>query len=105
MAQTFKTGRPNLLQRKSHMKYTDEKESTTFAFPPRTAPKNAPSIRSDRTFSFSSFRTPSFSPFQGSEIELNKKAQTVPEPGPAPDGGLTAWLQVLGAFFLNFNTW
>ncbi|KAL8827911.1 MAG: hypothetical protein Q9191_002900 [Dirinaria sp. TL-2023a] len=103
MAQTFKTGRPNLLQRKSHMKYGDEKESTTFAFPPRTAPK--PSISSDRTFSFSSFRTPSFSPFQESEIELNKKAQTVPDPGPAPDGGLTAWLQVLGAFFLNFNTW
>ncbi|KAK0720116.1 hypothetical protein B0H67DRAFT_552354 [Lasiosphaeris hirsuta] len=26
-------------------------------------------------------------------------------PPPPPDGGLTAWLQVLGAFFLNLNTW
>jgi hypothetical protein len=22
-----------------------------------------------------------------------------------PDGGLTAWLQVIGAFFLMFNSW
>ncbi|KAI1371581.1 putative monocarboxylate permease [Hypoxylon crocopeplum] len=26
-------------------------------------------------------------------------------PPPPPNGGLRAWLQVLGAFFLNFNTW
>ncbi|KAI0024611.1 putative monocarboxylate permease [Xylariomycetidae sp. FL0641] len=26
-------------------------------------------------------------------------------PGPPPNGGTRAWLQVLGAFFLNFNTW
>ncbi|KAK4556128.1 hypothetical protein LTR86_006825 [Recurvomyces mirabilis] len=26
-------------------------------------------------------------------------------PGPPPDGGLTAWLQVLGGYFLFFNTW
>ena len=26
-------------------------------------------------------------------------------PGPPPNGGLTAWLQVLGAFMLFFNTW
>ena len=26
-------------------------------------------------------------------------------PGPPPNGGRRAWLQVLGAFFLNFNTW
>lgn len=26
-------------------------------------------------------------------------------PGPAPDGGLVAWLQVLGGFMLFFNTW
>lgn len=24
---------------------------------------------------------------------------------PVPDGGIRAWLQVLGAFFLFFNTW
>ncbi|KAK4167948.1 major facilitator superfamily domain-containing protein [Cladorrhinum sp. PSN259] len=29
-------------------------------------------------------------------------SQNAPSP---PDGGLVAWLQVLGAFFLNFNTW
>ncbi|SMR54570.1 unnamed protein product [Zymoseptoria tritici ST99CH_1E4] len=28
-----------------------------------------------------------------------------PPGGPPPDGGLTAWLQVLGGFFLFFNTW
>ncbi|KAF2863018.1 MFS general substrate transporter [Piedraia hortae CBS 480.64] len=28
-----------------------------------------------------------------------------PKPAPPPDGGLTAWLQVLGGFFLFFNTW
>jgi len=26
-------------------------------------------------------------------------------PGPLPNGGLTAWLQVLGCFMLYFNTW
>lgn len=25
--------------------------------------------------------------------------------GPVPNGGLKAWLQVLGAFMLFFNTW
>lgn len=25
--------------------------------------------------------------------------------GPPPDGGFAAWLQVLGAFFLFFNSW
>jgi hypothetical protein len=28
-----------------------------------------------------------------------------PPGGPPPNGGLTAWLQVLGGFFLFFNTW
>ncbi|KIV78901.1 hypothetical protein PV11_06503 [Exophiala sideris] len=27
------------------------------------------------------------------------------DPGPPPNGGLTAWLQVLGSFFLFFNAW
>jgi hypothetical protein len=26
-------------------------------------------------------------------------------PDPLPNGGLTAWLQVLGCFMLYFNTW
>ncbi|KXT10577.1 hypothetical protein AC579_9171 [Pseudocercospora musae] len=28
-----------------------------------------------------------------------------PPGGPPPDGGITAWLQVLGGYFLFFNTW
>lgn len=32
-------------------------------------------------------------------------AQLRPGPGPPPDGGLTAWLQVLAGYFLFFNTW
>ena len=27
------------------------------------------------------------------------------DPGPPPDGGLTAWVQVAGSFFLFFNSW
>lgn len=38
-----------------------------------------------------------------------EKAQAAPAtpspPPPPPNGGTRAWLQVLGAFFLNFNTW
>ncbi|KAK3994999.1 major facilitator superfamily domain-containing protein [Cladorrhinum sp. PSN332] len=32
-------------------------------------------------------------------------ASVLTSSSPPPDGGLLAWLQVLGAFFLNFNTW
>lgn len=36
----------------------------------------------------------------------SEKQRSVPSgPGPPPDGGLVAWLQVVGGFFLNFNTW
>ena len=27
------------------------------------------------------------------------------DPGPPPNGGFQAWLQVLGSFFLFFNSW
>lgn len=27
------------------------------------------------------------------------------DPGPPPNGGFHAWLQVLGSFFLFFNSW
>lgn len=33
---------------------------------------------------------------------IGKKASV---DGPPPDGGLQAWLQVLGSFFLFFNSW
>ena len=36
-------------------------------------------------------------------IELHRAAP--PGPPPIPNGGLQAWLQVLGAHFLWFNTW
>lgn len=34
-----------------------------------------------------------------------QKPPSGPPGGPPPNGGLTAWLQVLGGFFLFFNTW
>jgi hypothetical protein len=34
-----------------------------------------------------------------------QKPAAGPPGGPPPNGGLTAWLQVLGGFFLFFNTW
>lgn len=34
--------------------------------------------------------------------DLEQAEQTVDD---IPNGGLVAWLQVLGAFFLWFNTW
>lgn len=32
-------------------------------------------------------------------------AEKFEDQGPPPNGGLTAWLQVLGSFFLFFNSW
>jgi hypothetical protein len=48
---------------------------------------------------------------QSSNASLHHPASDVapapqgPPGGPPPDGGLTAWLQVLGGYFLFFNTW
>lgn len=39
------------------------------------------------------------------DIHGEKQGRDPAEPGPPPNGGTLAWLQVLGAFFLNFNTW
>ncbi|KAF3384848.1 Riboflavin transporter MCH5 [Penicillium rolfsii] len=42
----------------------------------------------------------------GSEVQnATHKEPTPPPPPPPPNGGLTAWLQVAGAFFLFFNSW
>jgi hypothetical protein len=38
-------------------------------------------------------------------IPQQQKPAGGPPGGPPPNGGLTAWLQVLGGFFLFFNTW
>ena len=40
--------------------------------------------------------------------EADEKSAAPPksnDPGPPPNGGLKAWLQVLGGFMLFFNTW
>lgn len=37
-------------------------------------------------------------------IDQSTKQDTSPA-DTIPDGGLTAWLQVLGSFFLFFNSW
>lgn len=44
------------------------------------------------------------------EKRIGTESKPAPSPagppgGPPPDGGLTAWLQVLGSYFLFFNTW
>ncbi|RAL03497.1 MFS monocarboxylate transporter [Aspergillus ibericus CBS 121593] len=40
-----------------------------------------------------------------SDASETEKQQPDTAPPPPPDSGLTAWLQVLGAFFLFFNSW
>ncbi|KAL8786793.1 MAG: hypothetical protein Q9195_008051 [Heterodermia aff. obscurata] len=75
------------------MSQRDEDELDNLAFRPNTVP------------SLSSGRNDSLASHAESETELNKRSEVVPEPGPPPNGGLKAWQQVLGAFFLNFNTW
>jgi len=41
-------------------------------------------------------------PLQDVEV-VNGEKNT--EPGPPPNGGREAWLQVVGSFFLFFNCW
>ena len=36
---------------------------------------------------------------------LQEKTAPVPSAANLPNGGLIAWLQVVGAFFLFFNSW
>lgn len=41
-----------------------------------------------------------------SEIIAEEPPQVAPNPhGDIPNGGVVAWLQVLGSFFLFFNSW
>lgn len=52
----------------------------------------------------------SFSRSVSKEYVQPPKLEAPPKPmgppgGPPPDGGTTAWLQVLGGYFLFFNTW
>ena len=93
MAGINKVGRPTLAHRRSRMSQRGEEELDDLTFRPSTVA----SLSSDRNESLPSLAE--------SEAELNKRSQAVTEPGPPPNGGLKAWQQVLGAFFLNFNTW
>jgi hypothetical protein len=38
-------------------------------------------------------------------VKSRKSVRSVRDVGSIPDGGVTAWLQVLGAFVLFFNSW
>lgn len=45
---------------------------------------------------------------KGTPKDVIETSSSTPEVKPArtiPNGGLQAWLQVVGAFFLYFNTW
>ena len=35
----------------------------------------------------------------------DSKTEKTSDPGPPPNGGFAAWLQVAGSFFLFFNAW
>ncbi|KAK3203221.1 hypothetical protein GRF29_112g563471 [Pseudopithomyces chartarum] len=41
----------------------------------------------------------------GEKLEPSKSRPSINNAAAIPNGGLTAWLQVLGAFFLFFNSW
>ena len=43
--------------------------------------------------------------FDGGKVERKSTKASVNNVSSIPNGGLRAWLQVLGVFFLFFNTW
>lgn len=86
-------GRPSLLQRKSRIANGGTNERESMAFP------------SDIELRSHGSPTPTPTPESLLDDERGKGQDMPSGPGPPPDGGLEAWLQVLGAFFLNFNTW
>lgn len=42
---------------------------------------------------------------RGSDDAVNETKPAASAADAIPNGGLTAWLQVVGAFFLMFNSW
>jgi hypothetical protein len=44
-------------------------------------------------------------PGSGGVAQAPPSAPAAPAVGPPPNGGLKAWSQVVGAFFLMVNTW
>ena len=85
--------RPSLVQRKSRINHGDFDDTETLTSPPNVELN----LRSDPT--------PTTTPQLSFDDERGKREDLPSGPGPPPDGGLDAWLQVLGAFFINFNTW
>jgi hypothetical protein len=68
----------------------------------RDAPENAPEEKAHVT------QDDQIVEEKGAELEGLKKIKSkhsVRDAGSIPDGGLWAWLQVLGGFFLLFNSW
>lgn len=49
--------------------------------------------------------SPVDTPPERASLDTAKEASASSPPDPVPNGGLTAWLQVLGSFFLFFNSW
>ncbi|KAL8766517.1 MAG: hypothetical protein Q9209_006733 [Squamulea sp. 1 TL-2023] len=90
MAGLLRQGRPNLQQRRSRIGRSEEEELATLP---------------DSMSATSSGRGPSLESLSEKNKEQDKRPETSSGPGPPPNGGLRAWQQVLGAFFLNFNTW
>jgi hypothetical protein len=39
------------------------------------------------------------------DLQPPQRSEKFEDQGPPPNGGLRAWLQVLGSFFLFFNSW
>lgn len=39
------------------------------------------------------------------EVPIEEKALSPPPPSAVPDGGIRAWLQVLGCWLVFFNVW
>lgn len=39
------------------------------------------------------------------DVQPPQGSEKYEDPGPPPNGGAKAWLQVLGSFFLFFNSW
>lgn len=70
-------------------------------------PPNARHFREDSQYSLQSDSNEQFKPVSQEDTMPPKEAAPRPGPpgGPPPDGGTTAWLQVLGGYFLFFNTW
>ncbi|KAI5363981.1 Putative major facilitator superfamily, MFS transporter superfamily [Septoria linicola] len=75
---------------------------------PLAVPANAAHARSQSGSSLKSVYNEYFRAIPQDEHSTPRKEAVRPAGppgGPPPDGGTTAWLQVLGGYFLFFNTW